>query len=95
MRNGAAWVRGAACWGGTRADAAHWKFCIIVADGCFSPQALRSGEEALHDPEAIRAIFLLIIVWAVIFWRAAIKLIVIASMLLAVLGALTIVQGLH
>ena len=48
---------------------------VTAGPAANSPQALRSGEEALHDPEAIRAIFLLISAWAMIFWRAAIKLI--------------------
>ena len=47
------------------------------------------------DPESIRAIFLLIAAVAVIFWRITIKLLVITAILMAVLGALTMVQGLH
>ena len=47
------------------------------------------------DPESIRMIFLLVAAVAVIYWKIAIKLLVIAAILLAVLGALTMVQGLH
>jgi hypothetical protein len=47
------------------------------------------------DPESIRVIFLLIAAVAVVFWKTALKLLVIAAILMAVLGALTMVQGLH
>jgi hypothetical protein len=47
------------------------------------------------DPESIRAIFLLIAAVAVIFWRIALKLLVIAALFMALLGAITMVQGLH
>jgi len=53
------------------------------------------AQGSAHDPEAIRVIFLLITAWAVVCWRTAIKLIVIAAVLLTVAGALTIAQGLH
>jgi len=53
------------------------------------------AQGSAHDPEAIRVIFLLITAWAVVCWRTAIKLIVIAAVLLTVVGALTIAQGLH
>jgi hypothetical protein len=62
-------------------------------------QPVRSeGMSALQghplDPESIRVIFLLIAAVAVIYWKIAIKLLVIAAILMAVLGALTMVQGL-
>jgi hypothetical protein len=47
------------------------------------------------DPESIRMILLLIAAAAVIFWRVVLKLLVIAAIFMAVLGALTMVQGLH
>ena len=47
------------------------------------------------DPESIRVIFMLIAAAAVIFWKITLKLLVIAAILLALLGALTMMQGLH
>jgi hypothetical protein len=47
------------------------------------------------DPESIRAAVLLIAAGAVIFWRIALKLALIAAILLVFLGAITIAHGLH
>jgi hypothetical protein len=47
------------------------------------------------DPESIRTGVLLIVILAVIFWRTAIKVLIIGAIMLAVVGALAAVQGLH
>ena len=48
-----------------------------------------------HDPESMRTIALLIVIVAVIFWRTALKVLLIGAILLVVVGALTAAQGLH
>jgi len=53
------------------------------------------AQGSMPDPESIRAIVLLVTAGAVMFWRIAIRLVVIAAILLVVLGALTVVQSLH
>jgi len=47
------------------------------------------------DPESIRTVVLLIVILAVIFWRTAIKVLLIGAIMLVIVGALTAVQGLH
>jgi hypothetical protein len=48
-----------------------------------------------QDPDSIRLIFLLIATGMVVFWRTVLKLAAIAVVLLAVLGTLALLQGLH
>lgn len=48
-----------------------------------------------QDPDSIRLIFLLIATAMVVFWRTVLKLAAIAVVLLATLGALAILKGLH
>jgi hypothetical protein len=47
------------------------------------------------DPESIRAVALLIAAGAVIFWRIAIRLAIIGAIVLVLLGAVAIANGLH
>jgi hypothetical protein len=47
------------------------------------------------DAESIRTIVLVIVIAAVIFWRTAIKVLLIGAIVLVLVGALTAVQGLH
>lgn len=47
------------------------------------------------DPESIKMVLLAIAILAVFFWKTAIKLVLIGALLLALLGALAVVQGLH
>jgi hypothetical protein len=47
------------------------------------------------DPASMKAIVILIVVAAVIFWRTALKVLLIGAIMLVVVGALTAVQGLH
>ena len=47
------------------------------------------------DPASIKAIVVLIVIAAVIFWRTAIKVLIIGAIVLVAVGALTAVQGLH
>ena len=53
------------------------------------------GQAPPPDPESIRLILLVIVCGIVIFWRTAIKLIIIAAIVLTVLGALALSQSLH
>jgi hypothetical protein len=48
-----------------------------------------------QDPEHIRAIFVLITIGVVVFWRTAIKFLAIAVILLFIWGAVTLLQLLH
>jgi hypothetical protein len=48
-----------------------------------------------HDPESIRTIVVVIVILAVIFWRTAVKVLIIGAIMLVVVGALAAVQGLH
>jgi hypothetical protein len=47
------------------------------------------------DPESMRAVVILIVIVAVIFWRTALKVLIIGAVALAVLGAIAAAQGLH
>jgi hypothetical protein len=47
------------------------------------------------DAESIRTIALVVVIAAVIFWRTAVKVLLIGAIMLVVVGALTAVQGLH
>jgi hypothetical protein len=47
------------------------------------------------DPESMRAVVILIVIVAVIFWRMALKVLIIGAVTLAVLGAVAAAQGLH
>jgi hypothetical protein len=53
------------------------------------------GHALSQGPESTRLILLVIASGMVIFWRTVIKFIIIAAILLAVLGALTLSQSLH
>jgi hypothetical protein len=48
-----------------------------------------------HDPESIRTIVILIVILAVLFWKTAIKVLIIGAIMLVVVGALAAVQGMH
>jgi hypothetical protein len=48
-----------------------------------------------HDPESIRTVVLLIVILAVLFWRTALKLLIIGAVMLVAVGAVAAVQGLH
>ncbi len=48
-----------------------------------------------QDPESMRMVLLLIAASVAIFWRAVIKLAIIAAILLTVLGAFTLSQSVH
>jgi hypothetical protein len=54
-----------------------------------------SAQGPTHGPESIRLIFLLITAGVVLFPRTAIKLAFIAAIMLIVLGAFALLQGLH
>jgi hypothetical protein len=47
------------------------------------------------DPESIRTGVLLIVILAVLFWKTAIKVLLIGAIVLVLMGALAAVQGLH
>jgi hypothetical protein len=47
------------------------------------------------DAESIRTIALVLVIAAVIFWKTAVKVLLIGAVMLVVVGALTAVQGLH
>jgi len=53
------------------------------------------GQGLTQDPESTRMAVLLIAASVAIFWRTVIKLAIIAAILLAVLGALTLSQSVH
>jgi hypothetical protein len=48
-----------------------------------------------HDPESIKAVTLLIVMLAVFFWKTALKVLIIGTIVLVLVGALAAVQGLH
>jgi len=48
-----------------------------------------------HDPESIRTVVILIVILAVLFWKTALKVLIIGAIMLVVVGALAAVQGLH
>jgi hypothetical protein len=48
-----------------------------------------------HDPESIRTVVILIVILAVLFWKTAIKVLLIGAIMLVIVGALAAVQGLH
>jgi hypothetical protein len=48
-----------------------------------------------QDPDSIRLIFLLVATGVVVFWRAALKLVAVVVVMLALLGALALIQALH
>jgi hypothetical protein len=47
------------------------------------------------DPESIRTVVILIVILAVIFWKTAIKVLIIGAIVLVLVGALAAVHGLH
>jgi hypothetical protein len=47
------------------------------------------------DPESIRAIAIVVVIAAVIFWRIALRVLLIGAIVLVVIGALNAVQGLR
>jgi hypothetical protein len=53
------------------------------------------GQGPTQDPESIRMILLWIAAGVVIFWRTVIKIAIIVAIVLTVLGALTLSQGVH
>lgn len=53
------------------------------------------GQGPAPDPESIRAIVLVVAAAAVIFWRTAIKVLIIGALALIAVGALAAVQGLR
>jgi len=54
-----------------------------------------SAQGPTHGPETIKLIFLLISAGVVLFPRTAIKIAVIAAIMVVALGALTLMQGLY
>jgi len=53
------------------------------------------GQGPAPDPESIKAIVLVVVAAAVIFWRLAIKVLIIGVLVLIAVGALAAVQGLR
>ena len=53
------------------------------------------GQSSPLDPESTRMVLMLIVVGIAFYWRTVIKLAIIAAILLAALGALTLSQSLH
>ena len=47
------------------------------------------------DPESIRTVVILIVILAVLFWKTALKVLIIGAVMLVLVGALAAVQGLH
>ena len=47
------------------------------------------------DPESIRTIVILVVFATVLFWKTAIKILIIGAIMLVLVGALAAVQGLH
>jgi hypothetical protein len=53
------------------------------------------AQGALHDPESVRTGVILIVILAVLFWKAALKLLIIGAIVLVLVGAFAAVHGLH
>lgn len=53
------------------------------------------GQTPPQDPHSTMLILLVIVSGVVIFWRTAIRLVIIAAVLLVALGALALSQSLH
>jgi hypothetical protein len=47
------------------------------------------------DPESIRTVVILIVILAVLFWKTAIKVLIMGAILLVLVGAFAAVQGLR
>lgn len=47
------------------------------------------------DPESIRTGVIGIVILAVLFWKTALKVLIIGAIMLALVGAFAAVQGLH
>jgi hypothetical protein len=50
---------------------------------------------AAQDPRSLMLITLVIVTTAVVFWRMVIKLLIIGTVMLVLLGFLELLQGLH
>jgi hypothetical protein len=54
-----------------------------------------AAQHAMHDPVSVRIAILLVIAAGAVFWRAMIKLMAVAAVLLAAWGAFALLQAVH
>lgn len=54
-----------------------------------------AAQHAMHDPASVRIAILLVVAAGAVFWRAMVKLLAVAAILLAVWGAFALLQAVH